>query len=105
MQYVLNMPEAGDSTFRIKLDAHEFNFRIYYCKGQFPIWLIDVADTAGVKILTGVALRPGKRNIFRGYSLRLQRVGCMVVAQPDKYNYILPNPDMYLLFYDYYEVI
>lgn len=63
---VIPVNSAGDRTITVPVDGNIYTFRTYYSQGQDDGWLMDIGDSDGAWLATGIRITPGAPNILKG---------------------------------------
>lgn len=63
---VIPVNSAGDRTITVPVGGRIYMFRTYYSQGQDDGWLMDIGDSNGAWMITGLRITPGAPNILKG---------------------------------------
>ncbi len=82
---ILQLPmfTDGESVYSCYLYDKNYNFRLYYLKGQSVHWYLDILDADNQPLSVGIPVVPGAYNTLKGLRKEWEDVVVQVVAQAD----------------------
>lgn len=83
MPTIIPMTADGARRVTVEVAGKRITFRTYYSVGQSPVWLLDLFDTDGTPLITGIALWPGSDNVLKGHGDTLNGYQLFVFATDD----------------------